>query len=50
MSRIHEALKKAEQERVATQGGGQAGYATTPVAETPVRAEESPIIAAAFGL
>jgi protein-tyrosine kinase len=38
MSRIHEALKKAEQERAATQGGGgvPASFATTPVAEPPV--------------
>ena len=34
MSRIHEALKKAEQERAATQGGGTLpGFASTPVAE-----------------
>src|SRR5450755_4985000 len=40
MSRIHEALKKAEQERAATQGGGaQPNFATTPVAEPPVFAE-----------
>ncbi|HET9406830.1 MAG TPA: CpsD/CapB family tyrosine-protein kinase [Candidatus Sulfotelmatobacter sp.] len=43
MSRIHEALKKAEQERAATQGtGGQAGYASTPVAEAAVYAAEVP--------
>ncbi len=37
MSRIHEALKKAEQERAATQGGAvQPNFATTPVAEPPV--------------
>jgi protein-tyrosine kinase len=40
MSRIHEALKKAEQERAATQGGGvQPGFATTPVADPPVFSE-----------
>ncbi len=34
MSRIHEALKKAEQERATTQGGGTLpGFAATPVAE-----------------
>ncbi len=37
MSRIHEALKKAEQERAATQGGAvQPNFASTPVAEPPV--------------
>ena len=37
MSRIHEALKKAEQERAATQGGGTLpGFAATPVAEHPL--------------
>lgn len=40
MSRIHEALKKAEQERAATQGGAPASFATTPVADTPVSSEE----------
>ncbi len=36
MSRIHEALKKAEQERAATQGGvAQPSFATTPVVERP---------------
>lgn len=40
MSRIHEALKKAEQERAATQaGGGQAGYSTIPVTEASQVAE-----------
>ncbi len=35
MSRIHEALKKAEQERAATQGGGvPPGYAPVSVADT----------------
>jgi protein-tyrosine kinase len=40
MSRIHEALKRAEQERAATQGGaGQPNFATAPVADPPVFAE-----------
>ena len=40
MSRIHEALKKAEQERAAIQGGGgQPGFATTPVADSAVFSE-----------
>ena len=40
MSRIHEALKKAEQERAASQGGAvQPNFATTPVAEPPVFAD-----------
>ncbi|HXJ89389.1 MAG TPA: CpsD/CapB family tyrosine-protein kinase [Candidatus Binatia bacterium] len=33
MSRIHEALKKAEQERATAQGGTPSGFAATPVAE-----------------
>jgi protein-tyrosine kinase len=42
MSRIHEALKKAEQERAASQGGpAQPSFATT-AAEPPVPIEESP--------
>lgn len=37
MSRIHEALKKAEQERAATQGGGpQSGINVAPAADAPV--------------
>ena len=41
MSRIHEALKKAEQERAATQGSSlPTSFATTPVAEPPVFAEK----------
>jgi capsular exopolysaccharide synthesis family protein len=37
MSRIHEALKKAEQERAANQGGSiQPNFAMTPVADPPV--------------
>jgi capsular exopolysaccharide synthesis family protein len=40
MSRIHDALKRAEQERAANQGGAvQANLATTPVAEPPVFTE-----------
>lgn len=40
MSRIHEALKKAEQERAANQGAGmQPSYATVPANETPAFAE-----------
>ena len=40
MSRIHEALKKAEQERAANQGGaGQPNYAAVPVADVPVMPE-----------
>ncbi len=40
MSRIHEALKKAEQERVAAQAGTvQPNLATTPVTEPPVFAD-----------
>lgn len=45
MSRIHEALKKAEQERAASQGGAaQPGF--TPIAaEAPARVEDSPVAA-----
>lgn len=40
MSRIHEALKKAEQERAATQGGApQPSYATAPVTDPPAFAD-----------
>jgi len=47
MSRIHEALKKAEQERAATQGG-QPAYASAPVASAPIETEiPSPMVAAA---
>jgi len=35
MSRIHEALKKAEQERASAQGGVPFGFASAPVAEAP---------------
>jgi capsular exopolysaccharide synthesis family protein len=42
MSRIHEALKKAEQERAATQGSSlPTSFATTPVAEPPVFDEKA---------
>ena len=39
MSRIHEALKKAEQERAIAQGGATSGFAATPVAEAPAYEE-----------
>jgi capsular exopolysaccharide synthesis family protein len=40
MSRIHEALKKAEQERATTQGGSvQPSHPSAPVADPPVLAE-----------
>lgn len=43
MSRIHEALKKAEQERAATQGGAaQANFATAPVSDPSVYQEAPP--------
>ena len=49
MSRIHEALKKAEQERAATQGGSvQPSMSTTPVAEPPVYADAPPTTMAAL--
>jgi protein-tyrosine kinase len=55
MSRIHEALKKAEQERAATQGSSlPTSFATTPVAEPPVFDEKpaatAPPAAAAHAL
>lgn len=43
MSRIHEALKKAEQERAATQGSSLPSFATTPVADPPVFADPQPV-------
>lgn len=44
MSRIHEALKKAEQERAAVRGGaGQPTFATAPVADSPVFEEAPPV-------
>jgi protein-tyrosine kinase len=46
MSRIHEALKKAEQERAATQGSSlPTSFATTPVAEPPVFDERPSVTA-----
>jgi protein-tyrosine kinase len=46
MSRIHEALKKAEQERAATQGGAsQADVVDSPVAPPPVFAD-APVLPA----
>ncbi len=43
MSRIHEALKKAEQERAATQGGAaQANFAATPMADPAVYQDAPP--------
>ena len=47
MSRIHEALKKAEQERAATQGGAQADFAVSPVTAAPLVVEESASVATA---
>jgi capsular exopolysaccharide synthesis family protein len=49
MSRIHEALKKAEQERAASQGGSpQPSFATPEASEPPVSTmvEESPVAVA----
>lgn len=44
MSRIHEALKKAEQDRAASQGGQvQPSYVSSTAAEPPVLAEEMPV-------
>ena len=45
MSRIHEALKKAEQERAAQGGPSQGSFAATVAAEPPAgaSAEEQPI-------
>src|SRR5579859_2843761 len=43
MSRIHEALKKAEQERAAVRGGdGQPTFTTAPVVDPPVFEEAPP--------
>ena len=39
MSRIHEALKKAEQERASVQGGVPSSFTSAPVAEVPVYGE-----------
>ncbi len=47
MSRIHEALKKAEEERAASHGGpAQPGYAT-PASEPVTKADDSPVAVAA---
>jgi protein-tyrosine kinase len=44
MSRIHEALKKAEQERAATQGNEvQPSFAATPVTDPPVFVDSLPV-------
>lgn len=49
MSRIHEALKKAEQERAAVRGGaGQPTFTTAPVADPPAF-EEAPTTAPSPG-
>ena len=47
MSRIHEALKKAEQERAASQGGPAEPSFAAPAAEPPMMTEESPVAVAA---
>lgn len=47
MSRIHEALKKAEQERAASQGGPAQPSSAAPAAEPPMMTEESPVAVAA---
>jgi protein-tyrosine kinase len=50
MSRIHEALKKAEQERAAIQGGAvQPSFDTTPAADPPVFAETAATTVAPLG-
>jgi capsular exopolysaccharide synthesis family protein len=46
MSRIHEALKKAEQERAASQGGPAQPSLVTPGTEPSLMAEESPVAVA----
>jgi len=43
MSRIHEALKKAEQERAIAQAGAPSGFGVTPVAEAPQYEEADPM-------
>jgi capsular exopolysaccharide synthesis family protein len=43
MSRIHEALKKAEQERAASQGGPVQPSFATPAVDPPMMGEESPV-------
>jgi capsular exopolysaccharide synthesis family protein len=47
MSRIHEALKKAEQERAASQGVPAEPSFAAPAAEPPTTTEESPVAVAA---
>jgi len=50
MSRIHEALKRAEQERATAQRGpAQRGFAT-PAGERPMTTVEEPLVAAAAGM
>jgi protein-tyrosine kinase len=46
MSRIHEALKKAEQERAASQGGPAQPSYTPPLAEQPAVMDELPVAVA----
>jgi protein-tyrosine kinase len=51
MSRIHEALKKAEQERAANQAGaGQPNFAASPVADAPEYADVPAAMAANLGM
>ena len=51
MSRIHEALKKAEQERAATQGSSiPPDFVTTPVADPPIFAHVPGSVPATSGL
>jgi len=47
MSRIHEALKKAEEERAASHGGPAQPSYTTPASEPVMMADESPVAVAA---
>ena len=49
MSRIHEALKKAEQERAATQGKSPPASLTTPLAAPPVLADAATLHSPAPG-
>jgi len=52
MSRIHEALKKAEQERATSQGGSaQPGFATPEAPESAMRTvQEEPLVTVATGV
>jgi len=50
MSRIHEALKRAEQERAASQGGPAQPSFATPVAEPPVATAEASLESSAAGM